>query len=257
MNMEKVSRDQLVLHAFNAGRPTLLTWNELVMVTWTDTAKVHERGVIIIAFAPPEIEAGKESKVAIFDWRTWRLRRKVIGSNGAETQALYENEDHAWSARLFWATLPGVELRRGEQEEVVKWVRNYLIADSKGCDDAVYKSETMGFGMQNSRSSVEVIGVRMYTGDEHNQVLLWCSSDLNLADALTKDNAEARKVLAQGFIRKMRTIKWDENFVSARKKQKLRCPANPAETQADKENETEAEHDGDEVTFDVGDIVEM
>ena len=33
--------------------------------------------------------------------------------------------------------------------------------------------------------------------------------------------------------------------------------ANLAETQVDKENETEAEYEGDEVTFDVGDIVEM
>jgi hypothetical protein len=72
--MKKASRDQLVLHAFNAGRPTPLTWNELVMITWTDAAKVHERGGIIIAFAPPEIETGKESKVAIFDWRTCAAR---------------------------------------------------------------------------------------------------------------------------------------------------------------------------------------
>ena len=179
------------------------------------------------------------------------------GGNGAETQALYENEDRAWSARLHWATLHGVELRRGEQEEVVKWVRNDLIADSKGCYDAVHNSETMGLGMQNSRSSVEVIGVRMYIGDEHNQFLLWCSSDLNLADARTKDYAEARKVLGLWFIRKTWNIKWDEDFVSVRKKRKLGRMANPAETQVDKENETEAEYEGDEVTFDVGDIVEM
>ena len=80
---------------------------------------------------------------------------------------------------------------------------------------------------------------------------------MNLADALTKDNAEARKVLALWFIRKTWTIKWDEDFVSARKKQKLGRMTNPAETPVDKENETEAEYEGDEVTFDVGDIVEM
>jgi hypothetical protein len=173
------------------------------MITWTDAAKVHERGGIAIAFAPPEIEAGKELKVVILDWRTRRFRCKVTGSNGAETQVLDENEDRAWSA------------------------------DSKGCYDAVHNRETMGLGMQNSRSSGEAIGVRMYIGDEHNQVLQWRSSYSNLADALTKDNAEARK------------------------KQRLGCLANPAKTQVDKENETEAEYEGDDVTFDVGGTVEM
>ena len=80
---------------------------------------------------------------------------------------------------------------------------------------------------------------------------------MNFADALAKDNAEARKVLAPWFVRKTWTVKWDEDFVVAREKEKLGRMANPAETQVDKKNETEAEYEGDEVTFDVGDIVEM
>ena len=80
---------------------------------------------------------------------------------------------------------------------------------------------------------------------------------MNLADAWTKDYAEARKVLGLWFIRRTWNIKWDEDFVSVRKKRKLGRMANPAETQVDKKNETETEYEGDEVTFDVGDIVEM
>ena len=64
-----------------------------------------------------------------------------MGSNGAESQAIYEAEDRLWRLRILWAQVHGVEVYRGEQEGVAAITRSFLASDSKGCYDATMRQE--------------------------------------------------------------------------------------------------------------------
>ena len=56
----------------------------------------------------------------------------------------------------------------------------------------------------------------------------WVPGDVNLSDGLTKDSPEARKPMALWLIRKTWILRFDPDFVSARKRQKLkRMAGNP------------------------------
>ena len=85
----------------------------------------------------------------LIGWRTWKLRRKAIGSNDAEVQSILEAEDHNFRARLIWSELNGrgqaghhrtdlVEI--AEKQALV--VKGILCTDSKGGYDAVETNES-------------------------------------------------------------------------------------------------------------------
>ena len=76
--------------------------------------------------------------------------------------------------------------------------------------------------MKSAKDGVEALAVHDATQPETNCTPTWCPGDLNLADMLTKDSAESRKVSALYQARKTWIIRFDKDFVSARKQQKLR-----------------------------------
>jgi hypothetical protein len=220
--VKKSSRENLIFHAFNHTRAKRLEWYDLVNVVWSDASKLLSRGGMIHGLAPPELLQGLEQKVSIMDWRSHKLARPGTGgSNGCEGQALYESENRAWKNRLLWAVIHGCDLTAATMEHVAATTSTYLIVDSKGVYDAIHNKETFGIGMADSRTGVEVLHVKVHLGEAHKQWLLWCSSDLNLADGMTKDTPEARKPMALWQSRKTWIVKYDPNFVSARRKQQL------------------------------------
>ena len=176
----------------------------------------------MIAMAAPEIMSGKESPVSFMDWRSWKLDRRVVGTNGAEAQAVYEGEDKGWKCRILGANLNGVQLLRGEQNQTAALMRSLLIMDSKGFFDACTRQESAQLGMKSAKDGVEALAVHDATQPDTNCTPTWCPGDLNLADMLTKDSAESRKVAALYQARKTWIIRFDKDFVSAQKQQKLR-----------------------------------
>jgi hypothetical protein len=225
--MKKSSKETLIFHCFNQGRRERLKWYDLVQVTWADAGKGNRTdgsstGGLVVAIAAPEIMSGRESPVSFLDWRSWKLDRKVVGTNGAEAQAVYEGEDKGWKCRILWANLNGVQLLRGEQNQTAALMKSLLIMDSKGFFDACTRQESAQLGMKSAKDGVEALAVHDATQPETNCTPTWCPGDLNLADMLTKDSAESRKVSALYQARKTWIIRFDKDFVSARKQQKLR-----------------------------------
>ena len=94
--------------------------------------------------------------------------------------------------------------------------------DSRGVYDGITRCESSALGQKLDRDAVDVAGIRRGTREGMNQIPVWCPGDVNLGDGLTKDGAEARKVIALYQVRKAWTLKLDQDFVSARKAQKLR-----------------------------------
>ena len=94
--------------------------------------------------------------------------------------------------------------------------------DSRGCYDAITRNESAGLGMKHAKSAVEIQAIRQATAEGCMCYPTWVPSDLNLADAMTKYSPEACKVMALYLARKSWIVRFDPEFVSARKRQKLR-----------------------------------
>ena len=66
--------------------------------------------------AGPGCVDGKMRPMSLIGWRTWKLKRKAIGSNDAEVQYILEAEDQNFRARLLWSELNGAAGRHEHRE---------------------------------------------------------------------------------------------------------------------------------------------
>ena len=104
--------------------------------------------------------------------------------------------------------------------------------------------------MNDTQTGAEVLAVKATLGEDTNQHLIFNSSDLNLADGLTKDSPEARKPMAIFQSRKSWTIHYDPEFKSARKKQQLQRKVRETKSKAEiqhfdiAEGDTSEDNDG-------------
>ncbi|CAK0838883.1 unnamed protein product, partial [Prorocentrum cordatum] len=219
-DVKRTARDSLVFHNFNSNCGGKLKWDDLVIVTWVDASRLLQRGGYIVAFTTAEILKQKECAVSIADWRSYKLKRTGIGTNGCEGQALYDGENAAYLMRMLWSVMHGVPVTAHTQEEVAQSMTSVLVIDSRGVYDSVHNKESFGIGLSDARTGVEVLHVKANCGPEKNQHQVWVPSDLNLTDGLTKDSPEARKPLALWLARRTWIIRYDEDFMSARKRQR-------------------------------------
>ena len=140
--LRKTSKEDLVMHSFNACRKQKLKWNDLIAVHFAD-AGLNNRpccgatGGHVSCLSDPSVLTGAESKMSMIDWRSWKLDRPSKGSNGAEGQAIYEGEDRGWRLRLFWALLNGEKLTRQNSNLLASMTESLLVMDSRGCFDAL------------------------------------------------------------------------------------------------------------------------
>ena len=227
--MKKTAKEDLYFHAFNFGRTTeeKLTWKDVVAVHFGDAGHKSRgdgssTGGYITGFAEPCILQGAEAKMSIIDWRSWKLDRPAKGTNSTESQGLYEAEDRGWRVRLLWAILNGEELNRKNAVELAASMESLLVTDSRGLYDSVTSSESPLLGMANSRTGVEVAAIQKALRDDGRCYLTWVPSDINLADSLTKATVDAFKVAATYLERKTWVVRFNHDFVSARKQQRLR-----------------------------------
>ena len=77
------------------------------MGTFTDAAWAvrpdgSSQGGYLLFFSDKDLLEGKEAKVSIMDWKSWKLKRKVRSSLAAESQAFADAVDHLNYMRLFF-----------------------------------------------------------------------------------------------------------------------------------------------------------
>ena len=97
-----------------------------------------------------------------------------------------------------------------------------LVMDSRGCFDALTTNDSVMLGMSNARTGVEMLHVQQGTKDESNCHPTWVPGDMNLADSLTKATYESFKIMALYHTNKTWAVRFNQEFVSARKAQRLR-----------------------------------
>ena len=92
--------------------PSVKHWTDMVIITMGDQAHSNRprgdsTGGMVTLLAGPESVRGDVCDMNLVSWRTWKLKRKAIGSNDAEVQAMLESEDQNFRTRLLWSELHG------------------------------------------------------------------------------------------------------------------------------------------------------
>ena len=210
--------------------PDVKAWNEMIFISMGDQAHANRNkggstgGMVHLVSGPNSLD-GRVSKMMLLSWRTWKLKRRAIGSNDAEVQSILEAEDVNFRARLLWAEIHGCRISHpGEyREDLVDvterlslLVKGVLCTDSRGGYDAVEVNESPLLGLSNLRAALQAFQLRdnlKRCGSE----LRWLASDYDLADALTKKRSECRA----GLQRFLQTWEWailfDPTFTSAKR----------------------------------------
>ena len=104
----------------------------------------------------PDFRQGHEAGSNVIAWRSFRLPRKVIGSNGGESQALSFGEENLWLIRFAWAEMHGVRVVRHELHDTVRQVHGALVSDSRGIYDAAVKSESPQKGLRSPKAGIKL-----------------------------------------------------------------------------------------------------
>jgi hypothetical protein len=228
-DMRRTAKDDIVFHSFNYGRKRHEMWNwyDMVFLNWGDAShknrpNFHSTGGVVIGISTPRILEGYETQVSLLNWKSWKLKRVAAGSNGSEAQAIAEAEDCGWQARLLWAMSYGTELKRNNADELTSMCLSFLIMDSRGCYDSLTITETPGMSMSSAKTSVDIWSASQGLREGSNSHPAWVPGDINLADSLTKNTAEALKTMMMYHRRKCWILKFDSEFISARKQAKLR-----------------------------------
>lgn len=222
--LQKTSKDGLVFHSFSEEN---LSWRDVIFLHFGDAAKRNridgcDTGGFVTGIASPQILQGREARMSIVDYRSFKIERPVKGSNGSEGQAMYECEDKGWKSRLFWGLLYGCKLLRANADHITSQVESLLITDSRGVYDCLSNSDSPLLGMSNAKSGVELMAVQRGLRSGSNCYITWVPSDLNISDALTKVSYEAFKVYALWLKRRTWVVRFEKEFISARRQQKLR-----------------------------------
>ena len=209
-------------------------WTDMVFVSMGDQAhgnrpKGESTGGLVTLVAGPSCINGAISPMVLLSWRSWKLKRKAIGSNDAEIQSVLEAEDNNFRMRLLWSELHGAsgvhgrELRQDLVEQIENQtlvIKGIVCTDSRGGYDAIEVNESPLLGLSNMRAALQAFQLR----DNLRRagcLLRWLASDYDLADALTKKRAESRlgllKFLRTGFW----SIKFDPSFTSSKKRKRM------------------------------------
>ena len=213
--------------------PGAKQWNDVVFISMGDQSHSNRpqgdsTGGMVTLAAGPEAVSGKVVPMTLISWRTWKLKRKAIGSNDAEVQSILEAEDQNFRVRMLWSELHGAGFQRPDRrpdlvemaENKAALVTGILCTDSRGGYDAVEVNESPLLGLSNMRAALQAFQLR----DNLKRVgceLRWLASDYDLADAFTKKRGESRLSLLKYMKNRCWSIAFDPNFVAAKRNKKI------------------------------------
>ena len=129
-DMRRRSAQSLHFHSFNET-----PWQQLVFASWADASDRprpdgSRTGGYVITLATEELFGhGQEHDVSVMSWRSFKLPRKIAGSNNGEAQALAFADESLWLVRLAWSEMHGAPMRRWHLDVTVRQVGGMLITD--------------------------------------------------------------------------------------------------------------------------------
>ena len=174
------------------------------------------QGGYLVYASSHALTKGEEAPVGIIDWKSWKLSRKCRSSLSAESQAMADAIDILNFIRLFFADCihpTGIDLR--QPDKILQMCpESHAITDCKSLYGALEKNESLGLGLSEKRTSIEVTATRQQmraTGIKTR----WVNSDRQLADVLTKPTAPAAAIQRLCTTGRWKIV-WDAEFTSAK-----------------------------------------
>ena len=158
--------------------------------------KGDSTGGIITLMSGPEALKGEVCPMSLLAWRTWKLRRKALGLNDAEVQAVLEGEDWKFRARLLWCEIHGAGLDHPPDANKVEFAKE-MASQVEGALTA--KVDFMPCSTTKVFSWVWATQLQEYL-QRAGARLRWVASDYDLGDSLTKKRADCR-ISFQNFLK--------------------------------------------------------
>ncbi|CAK0884738.1 unnamed protein product [Prorocentrum cordatum] len=188
------------------GTTMLVGWSD---AAWANRPDGLSAGGYVIGIAPDETLKNKQTPIGWASYRNGKLQRVAARSSlAAEVQALTVAEDELFMVRLMWAELNGFV------SDVARNVNACLCVDTKIIYDCLAKQVQMQT-LAEKQTALELLACEGYI-EKTGLIVIWCRSEANLSDSLTKAAAFGPIELY------MRTGCWalvdDEEHLSAKKR---------------------------------------
>ena len=195
---------------------------DLCMIGWSDASLANRPdlsstgGYLIALMHKDAIQQGI-GRVNPVSWRSGKLHRVARSSLSAETQALADTEQELFYSRLAWREMIGDEIKGTLPEEVSRRVPGYLVVDAKAMYDSLSKGVLVA-SQKDKYTGLELFALGQHL-DAQQTTLLWCDSDHQLADGLTKASKQdvLKRFLSSGTWR----IRYDGAYISAKKRKQM------------------------------------
>ena len=131
-DMRRSAAQSYHYHSFNET-----SWQQLVFASWADASNrprpdgSRTRSYVLTLATEKLFGHGQEDDVSVMAWRSFKLPKKIAGSNNGETQAIAFADQSLWLVRLAWSEMHGAWMRRWHLDEAVRQVGGMLITDSR------------------------------------------------------------------------------------------------------------------------------
>ena len=112
---------------------------------------------IIVGMVPRSFLQGEEQTVALLTLRSSKTPRQVLGSNGAEVQAVTEAEDTVFRTRAYLAELGGIVFQRESLHQLVEQhTSGEVVMDTRGIYDAATRNVSSLHSLRSGRAGYEL-----------------------------------------------------------------------------------------------------
>ena len=223
--IRELRKSATVLNFFKL--PGVSSWFDLVVVGLGDQAhlnrpKCSSTGGMLIFLRGRAICRGAPNPMILVHWKSWKLKRKSIGTNDAEVQALVETED--WT-RLLWTDINGAGAHDNSRNlleaslDEVQNVPGLLGTDSKGGYDSIIVNESPPLGLSHTRAALQAFQLKESLPRCATK-LVWLASDWNLSDALTKKKWECRESLDFFLESRVWMLRFDPQIIRSARKER-------------------------------------
>ena len=216
--MRREASQHIMFHNWNCD------WRSIALVAWADAGQKNRPDSsstmgIILGMAPAGILQGEEHGVSLVQWKSTKTPRQVLGSNGAEVQAVTEAEDMVFHGRALWCELNGLVFdRRNLYLTVRDNSKGAVVMDTRGIFDAATRNVSSLHGLRSSRAGYELT-ISVSQACQIMTQFRWVHGGVQLGDSLTK--WAKRHVLLQFFANGQRwKIVHDPKFEAGRKVKK-------------------------------------
>ena len=197
----------------------------MVMVGYSDASLANRpdgtsTGGHLFGFMHPDDFARGSGKLNPLGWKSSKLSRVARSSLSAEVQSLADLEQEMMLARLTWCELLGREIDLKNPAAAVRTIPAAMIIDAKAVYDVLDRDAVLSasVGIKDKYSALELAALQQHIA-EQGTLILWCDSDRQLADGLTK--SAKQDAIKNFLVTGVWKLRMDGAFISAKKRKSM------------------------------------